>query len=270
MLMGLPVVLGYFCGLILRGGRSAPADWHHRVLWLGSAEASRILFVGSILLCMGLALVLTLSRSGLLGFAVAMTLATLMMVRKERGSGRQRVALTYLVLLATVSIGWVGVETISAGFSEFAEPKALELSGRVPVWRDTLAVARDFWSAGAGLNTFSTTMLHYQSHSPTLRFSAAHNDYLQLLAEGGVLLCIPILISVFLFVREVRRRFQEQRDDEITSWIRIGAVTGLVAIGVQEFVDFSLQMPGNAVLFCTLAALAIHRRQRAPAPTRPA
>jgi hypothetical protein len=33
----------------------------------------------------------------------------------------------------------------------------------------------------------------------------------------------------------------------------------LVAIAFQEFVEFSLQMPGNAVLFTVLAAIAIHR-----------
>jgi hypothetical protein len=35
-------------------------------------------------------------------------------------------------------------------------------------------------------------------------------------------------------------------------------VTGLVAIALQEFAEFSLQIPGNAVLFTVLAAVAIH------------
>jgi hypothetical protein len=32
---------------------------------------------------------------------------------------------------------------------------------------------------------------------------------------------------------------------------------GLVAIGIQETVDFSLRIPANAFLFATLAAVAI-------------
>jgi len=39
----------------------------------------------------------------------------------------------------------------------------------------------------------------------------------------------------------------------------VGAVTGLVAIALQETVEFSLQMPGNAALFAVLAAIAMHR-----------
>lgn len=47
-------------------------------------------------------------------------------------------------------------------------------------------------------------------------------------------------------------------------WIRAGAVTGLVAIGLQEIGEYSLQMPGNTALFVVLMAMAAgkapHRR----------
>ena len=34
-------------------------------------------------------------------------------------------------------------------------------------------------------------------------------------------------------------------------------MTGLAAIALQEMVDFSLQIPGNAVLFTVLCAIAL-------------
>jgi len=45
----------------------------------------------------------------------------------------------------------------------------------------------------------------------------------------------------------------------MTYWIRVGAVTGLVSIALQETVDFSLQMPGNAALFAVICGMAVHR-----------
>jgi hypothetical protein len=39
-------------------------------------------------------------------------------------------------------------------------------------------------------------------------------------------------------------------------WIRIGAVTGILAIALQEISDFSLQMPGNAVFFVVLLGMS--------------
>ena len=88
----------------------------------------------------------------------------------------------------------------------------------------------------------------YQEHELTLHFAEAHNDYLQLAAEGGLLLTIPAALCVASFVIAVRRRFSDEQSIG-AYWLRVGAVTGLVAIGLQETVDFSLQMPGNAALF---------------------
>jgi len=39
----------------------------------------------------------------------------------------------------------------------------------------------------------------------------------------------------------------------------VGAVTGIVAIALQEIADFSLQIPANAMLLTVLLALAVRR-----------
>jgi hypothetical protein len=58
---------------------------------------------------------------------------------------------------------------------------------------------------------------------------------------------------------QVYRRFRENLDDRTGYWLRLGALTDIVAIALQEVVDFSLQMPGNAVLFTILCAIVIRR-----------
>jgi O-antigen ligase len=87
----------------------------------------------------------------------------------------------------------------------------------------------------------------------------AHNDYLQLAAEGGLLVLLPAVALAAVFVREVRRRFREAGPGLTSYWLRGGAVAGLIAIALQETVEFSLQMPGNAVLCAVLCAIALHR-----------
>ena len=44
----------------------------------------------------------------------------------------------------------------------------------------------------------------------------------------------------------------------MTYWMRVGATTGLLAIALQSLVEFSLQMPGNAVFCVVLLAMALH------------
>jgi hypothetical protein len=71
--------------------------------------------------------------------------------------------------------------------------------------------------------------------------------------------CLPAIGVAAVFVAGVRRRLTSTDDDEMTFWLRRGAVAGLLAAAAQSCVEFSLQMPGNAVLFVVLAAMALHR-----------
>jgi O-antigen ligase len=110
---------------------------------------------------------------------------------------------------------------------------------------------------GTGLNTYWAAALFYQQHDLSFFFGQAHNDYLQLAAEGGLLVTIPAIVCLIVFVRDVRRSLNSSRG-ETSWWLRAGAVVSLIAVGLQETVDFSLQMPGNAVLFAAVCAVALH------------
>ena len=255
MMMTLSVSLGYFGAVVARGIRGVKPGWRERVLWLSSPDANRAALVGAATAVMGLSLVMTLSRSGITCFVLALTLTGLTVVRRQRSGLKRVVATTYLVVLFGLSAAWVGPDTIARRFVDVANSGRI----RVEIWNNTVEIAQDFPMVGTGLNTYGTAMLLYQSVQLNRQITAAHNDYLQLVSEGGLLLGIPIVVTLGLFVRELRKRFLEGRDDETTYWIRVGAVTGLIAIAFQEIGEFSLQMPGNALLFTVLAAMAIHR-----------
>jgi O-antigen ligase len=127
------------------------------------------------------------------------------------------------------------------------------------VWRDALHIIGDFPWFGTGLGNYGLAMLVYQSGPREAIFFQAHNDYLQLFAEGGLLVAIPAIVTVWILVRTVRRRLAERADSVPTYWIRAGAVSSLAGIAVQSAVEFSLQLPGITVLFVVVAAIATHR-----------
>jgi O-antigen ligase len=267
MLMAIPVSLGCFCALVSRGLVNVGPTLRDRIIWLSSRQASQAMLVGFAVLVMGLSLVLTMSRSGISAFALALVMALWSAVRRLAGSSR-RITVVYLVFLVFTIVGWVGLDRI---IERFNQGETVTFGGRIPVWQDTLGIVRDFWLTGTGLNTYGVATLFYQSGLPQLHFEEAHNDYLQLAAEGGLLLGVPALATIVMFAREARRRFARE---PIGSgyWIRLGAVTGILAIALQSVVDFSLQIPGNAALFAVLCGIALHRREPAasrnlPAPT---
>ena len=76
------------------------------------------------------------------------------------------------------------------------------------------------------------------------------------------------MICVIALGWEILRRLRHDRPGS-SWWLRRAAVTAIVAIGLQESVEFSLQMPGNAALFAVVCALAIHPPRETVADERP-
>jgi hypothetical protein len=254
MLMAIPVAIGLLCHDVSRGLRGVRPVWRERVLWLASPDASRLLLLTGAAAVMTLSLFLTTSRSGMAAGALAIVCVALAS-RRDEVRRKNIAALAIVSALLVMAIGWAGIGTIA---SRFSGTNRRDLDGRTLVWKDATEVLRKYPIAGTGLNTYSVAMIFYQRFNRPTRYSQAHNDYLQLAAEGGLLLTLPAAIAIAVFVRAVRRRFAQETSVS-TYWIRRGAVVGLFAIALQEIVEFSLQMPGNAFLFAVLCAIALHR-----------
>ena len=256
LVMAYSMALGYFCGGLALGRVDASVGWRRRVIWLGSRDGSEVLLAGLAVLVMALAVVVTLSVSGL---ACLLLVCLVFGWWTTRGTGRtgwRVLCLAGLVSVPLAAIGWLGIDVVGG---ELAMASWSDVGGRVGIWRDTLRMIGDFPISGTGFNTFGVAMLAYQTYRTDVHVVEAHNDYLQLTAEGGALVGLPILFGIVVFARQVRRRFREANDDMRIYWLRIGAVTGLAALAFQSVVDFSLQMPGNAVTFALLMAVAAHR-----------
>ena len=254
MLMALPLTLGLLCGRVAGGMHGVRPNWRDRLLWFSSPDASRLILLSGGAAAMALSLLMTMSRSGISALGVAIVVTVGFAARRQR-TGRRVVAVAYLLALIVVTVGWAGTDAIA---SRFAQANWGEFNGRRGAWADAIDIASRFPATGAGLNTYGVATLFYQRHDLSQHYSQAHNDFLQLAAEGGLLLTIPAAVCVGFLVLGVRRRFLEETSAR-TYWLRVGASIALVAIALQETVDFSLQMPGNAALFAVVCAIALHR-----------
>jgi O-antigen ligase len=164
-----------------------------------------------------------------------------------------RVALAGYLALAVVGIvTWRGTDTLFAWYGN-----TTTLEWRFVLWQDTIPALKDFWITGSGLNTYGTLMVGYPRTYTDYQPREAHSDYLQLAVEGGLLLCVPVVLLILAVSRRTVRRLLEPQN-EMTWWIRMGAAAGMGGMAVQELTEFSLQIPGVALLFATCAALAVH------------
>ncbi len=264
MLMALPLGLGLLVDQIQRAASVLSGAQRRDIFFVASSPLggrAMMTAVGCVL--MGLSLALTRSRSGVAAFIVGAVVLMWFLVRRE-GSTRGRLAVT-AVMLAVMGVALLGaglntsLGRFAAVDTEAGNESVQTIGGRNATWRDALRMVRISPVTGHGLNSYGTGMFVYQTGSRQLHFQEAHNDYLQLAAEGGLLLGLPVLLTVALLARQTYRRFRESPRTGTTYWIRVGAIVGMVSIAAQSFFEFSLQMPGNAALFALLVGIALHQ-----------
>jgi O-antigen ligase/tetratricopeptide (TPR) repeat protein len=245
-----------------------------------NSEPFRV-FCAVTVLVASLALLLSLSRAGwigaVIGFYSLVELSTFIPREKRpalfRLSWKAAVplcALALVVIIATSSLvaGGSGRQAADQRLQEtLSQHRSLEF--RVGVWRDTLPMVRDFPLFGIGLGTFQDIFAHYKK-PPWMANSIreAHNDYLELLASTGVLGFG--LLGWFLVAVGVRlyRGIRVLPPDILP--VGAALTAGMSAMAFQEFFDFNLQIPANAILLTLLMALAFRlvamTRQSNPEP----
>ena len=257
MLMVLPLAFGLMMGGLEEQREAIGRGFRRHVLWLSSPEGGHVtLMVGAAVL-MTLALVMTRSRSGLLCLAVVLAVTAMTAGRRLESRGSRVALVALLSLVVLVPLTWAGSDTAIARLGN--APGAVAL--RKDIWQVAIAMFRDFPILGTGLDSFGVAAIVYQGGGPQ-HYQEAHNDYLQLLAEGGLLMGVVALLAIAFTVAGVNRRFRRDDDRIENYWVRAGATIGLVAIAIQSLVEFSLQMPGNALLFTVLLAIALHSPAR--------
>ena len=217
------------------------------------------------------ALTLSLSRSALLGLAGALGCGALLAIqgppaahdrRYAPRSGRAGALIAVLAALAVLGVATqVGPGAIARRFGG----SGTAMADRLTIWHDTLPVLRDFWLTGTGAGTYLTSMAVYQRSKPGVIFNQAHNHYLQLAAEGGVLVALPVFLALAAFTRAAVDRLRNDRSG--IYWIRAGAAAGLVGVAVQSVWETGLTIPANAALAAVLAAYVISVPARVGAQT---
>ena len=251
MILASALTAGWLASQLTEAMAGMKPGWRYRILWFGSSAAAIVLLTATALLAMFVSLVFTMSRSGIAGASLALTIIALVAAVRMRGA-RKLAASALIVVALTAGIALKGSDKLVAWYGTTDT-----LQWRFEVWRDSMPMLRDFWRLGAGLNTYSALSVAYPMTQPEPHADEAHNDYLQLAVEGGLIVSIPALIVAFAVGRTIVRRLRTPQDPELW-WIRLGATAGLCGIAVQEITDFSLQIAGVACLFVVLLAIATH------------
>jgi O-antigen ligase len=109
--------------------------------------------------------------------------------------------------------------------------------------------------AGMGLGSLVSAYPRYETLYDGKVVDHVHNDYMELIAEMGILgLCCGMAFLWLLFRGAVRCFEAEQ--GHFSRALHAGAIAAVSGLLLHSLVDFNLHIPSNALLFLLQAHLA--------------
>ena len=221
----------------------------------GIIKDKRLLYLTAIAL-MGVALLLSGSRGGFVALvAEVIVLVILTTGTRNRSKLGLRIALV-LLLIGSIIGGafFVGGETSLTRIAETAKTTDVS-TGRSQIWQQTLRVIEANMPLGAGLGAFGVAYTPHDDNSGLERVEQAHNDYLQVLADAGI---VGLLIGgFFLFVLFRQATGLSKIGNSYRRGVAIGAFAGIFAVLVHSIFDFVLHTTAISLAFLTMVGLFV-------------
>ena len=230
-------------------------------LVLGRVRRERLAVVGLFAVMPLAALVFSASRGGIVSFLVQFALLILLLLHR-RGWGKHLLAVAAVLLLALLMVTWLGVGQI---LERFSRAQSLEVTEgkRAAMRRGSWRIFLDHPMAGTGLGTLQMVYPPYETLYDGKIVNHSHNDYLEALAETGLLggfCCAWFLVAWLL---KSLSRFREN-DFSFAGALQLSGLVACAGFLVHALVDFNFHIPSNLWLFFLMAHLATAEIQLTP------
>lgn len=246
----------------------------------GGVPRNRLLlyFAATILLCT--TIVASNSRGGILSMLgqmifVAVLFATVRTLQHRPTPGSSAIGwlqrlrsslvvritlIACLVAVVVIGIVWVGGDPLANRLEAVPGEMRVENTDtrhgerRIEIWRATLQLIKAHPLTGVGFGGYWIAIPEHHNASGAITPQEAHNDYLELLASGGMIGVVLgawfVIVLIKLALRQLRSRNSFRRAASF------GALAGLFGVAVHSFVDFGLHVTVNALVFMALVVIA--------------
>jgi O-antigen ligase len=226
------------------------------------------------------ALILSGSRGGIVCFGFEVAVLALLARTRKGPQGATMIAVAFVALASLALIAWLGAGKAIERFSK-TRIGDVTLSRRASMFRGAEHIFFDHPVKGVGLGTIVTVFPGYDTGYDGLVVDHVHNDYIETLAETGLLGGLCGIAFLWLLFRGAWRSFTAEQG-HFSRALHAGAIAAVCGILLHSFVDFNLHIPSNAMLFLLQVYLAtsaplpsqssklhrrVHRREEVPAAT---
>ncbi len=253
MEMLFPLVLGLF---LYYKPHVSYKSFREKITELFNLQSTNIyILLGFAGVLIGTSVFLTLSRSGIVSLCLSMALFGFMVMM--RGMSRKRgVIIMIIFLLIALSVGWFGWDPIFERFEKIMNAQGDISEQRLQLWSDSSHIIRDFPVTGTGFGSYINIYPRYRTISGEAIADHAHNDYIELLSNGGV---IAFLIFLWFILTVFYKSFRTymRRHELYSIYIFLGCIAGIISLLMHSTTDFNLHIGANGLYFVFLFGLAV-------------
>ena len=249
-------------GLLALAGLAAPYFVEaQRRLPLGLTRRTLVILLGGIALFLLVATVMTGSRAGIALLAVAMAGCALSFsVSRSRSRGGVS-RITVILLAAGLLVGLVAAFTAlsqNTAIARVTERFSDLGSSRTQIWEDSWFALKQYWPVGFGMGGFEPAMFPAEQleYLDSLVPNRAHNDFLEIGIEAGMLGYAMVLAAAFAVVGLALRAW---REPGMRGQVVVGLTT-LLLITLHSVVDYPLRSMAVACLSGVAGGLLVKGR----------
>jgi O-antigen ligase len=166
-----------------------------------------------------------------------------------------RIILLVLLLIGVVAgTLWIGGDRLVSRLDESRTGRHPSAVSRNEIWAATWKLFKAHPIAGSGMGGYWIAITTYHQASGTMVPQEAHNDYLELLASGGVIAAGLGVWFFVMFCKQARTNLLSL--DSFRRAACFAALLGIAGVAVHSLFDFGLHKLGNALIFMALVVIA--------------
>lgn len=165
-----------------------------------------------------------------------------------------------LLLVVGVGVTWVGGDSLLRRMENLHDEVGVEGGAnrvtprRLEMWRATWRMFEDHPVAGIGFGGYWVAVHRYYDATGAYVPQQAHNDYLELLASGGLVSAALAAWFVCGVIARARKCLRTRAPFPRAACF--GALAGLCAVALHSLVDFGLHITANALVCIALVVIA--------------
>lgn len=248
-----PLVLAHF--FYYRPKFDKQQSLRERTTALFTAPGSNLhFFIGFGIILIIASVFIALSRGGTIAITLGLFLFLALLSRKKVHSGK----ITYLLIFTCIllAITWLGWEPVLSKFNRaFTETGGIN-NARLLIWQDCAPFIRDFFLTGAGFGTFSHVFPSYTTIPTSSIFNHAHNDYIELLTDGG-LVGFGLAAWFVLAVLSNGIKMLGKRHESYSILLTIAGITAIFSILLHSVTDFNMHNGANGLYFFFICGVLV-------------